>query len=391
MSLSSLEKKSTAIVSLILSLRLLGLFMLLPIFSIYAIEYTNSNPFLAGVAIGVYSLAQAIMQVPLAYLSDKIGRKTVVILGLSVFTIGSLICYIANDINLLVFGRIIQGCGAISSVGVATLAENTEEKNRASAFTIVGVSVGIAFVIGFLIGPFLSSLFSFRILFLLLFFFGILALITASIFYPKNKINTSKLSGGIFFKPSTEMIKIYSSSFMLSLMLSVFLFVYPLMWKEFGTSENQLSLVYLIIFLPSAILIYPSIRFLEKINKIDLSIKFGWVFLFLSFGSFLFIFKNEFSLYFLGIFFFLGTTIFHSLLPSFLSLHVSDSMRATGNGPYYIMSFLGHAIGSITAGYIYTTSNYFEFPNYTVLIFLCSLILIVWICVGIPKYNPIER
>ena len=147
----------------------------------------------------------------------------------------------------------------------------------------------------------------------------------------------------------------------------------------------------LIVFLPSAILIYPSIRFLEKINKIDVSIKFAWIFLFVSFGSFLFIFKNEFSLYFLGIFFFLGTTIFHSLLPSFLSLYVSSNMRATGNGPYYIMSFLGHAIGSVTAGYIYTTSKYFEFPNYTVLIFLCSLILIVWICVGIPKYNPARR
>ena len=75
MSFSSLEKKSTAIVSLILALRLLGLFMLLPIFSIYAMEYTNSNAFLAGVAIGIYSLAQAIMQIPLAYLSDRIGRK----------------------------------------------------------------------------------------------------------------------------------------------------------------------------------------------------------------------------------------------------------------------------------------------------------------------------
>ena len=75
MSFTKIEKKATGVVSLILSLRLLGLFMLLPIFSIYAIEYTNSNLFLAGIAIGIYSLAQAIMQVPLAYLSDMFGRK----------------------------------------------------------------------------------------------------------------------------------------------------------------------------------------------------------------------------------------------------------------------------------------------------------------------------
>ena len=97
MSFSTLEKKVTGIVSLILSLRLLGLFMLLPIFSIYAIDYENSNAFLAGVAIGVYSLSQAIMQIPLAYLSDKIGRRVVVLIGLGFFTIGSLICYVAND------------------------------------------------------------------------------------------------------------------------------------------------------------------------------------------------------------------------------------------------------------------------------------------------------
>ena len=101
MSFSIIEKKATTVVSLILSLRLLGLFMLLPIFSIYATEYSNSNLFLAGVAIGIYSLAQAIMQVPLAYLSDKIGRKKVVLFGLSLFTIGSLICYFSININTL--------------------------------------------------------------------------------------------------------------------------------------------------------------------------------------------------------------------------------------------------------------------------------------------------
>ena len=161
MSFSIIEKKANTVVSLILSLRLLGLFMLLPIFSVYATEYSNSNLFLAGVAIGIYSLAQAIMQVPLAYLSDKIGRKKVVLFGLSLFTIGSLMCYFSIDINTLIFGRIVQGCGAISSVGVATLSENTTKENRASAFTIVGLSVGMAFVIGFLIGPLVSSIYSF--------------------------------------------------------------------------------------------------------------------------------------------------------------------------------------------------------------------------------------
>ena len=391
MSFSTLEKKVTGIVSLILSLRLLGLFMLLPIFSIYAIDYENSNAFLAGVAIGVYSLSQAIMQLPLANLSDKIGRRVVVLIGLGFFTIGSLICYVANDINLLIFGRVIQGCGAISSVGVATLAENTNENNRASAFTIVGLSVGVAFVIGFLIGPFLSYLFNFKILFLLLFFFGILAILCASFLYPEGKITTKDVEKRDSFRMNSDMIKIYSASFMLSIILSIFLFIYPLMWKDLGKSTNELSIVYLIVFLPAAIFIYPSIRYLEKIKRIDISTSFGWIFLFISFLSFLFVERNIFSLYLLAIFFFLGSTIFHSTLPSLLSLKVSEKMRATGNGPYYIMSFLGHAIGSIIAGFFYSKAEYFGFSNYASLIFLCLMIVTVWTIVGLPKHNSIKE
>jgi len=387
MSFSIIEKKATTVVSLILSLRLLGLFMLLPIFSIYATEYSNSNLFLAGVAIGIYSLAQAIMQVPLAYLSDKIGRKKVVLFGLSLFTIGSLICYFSIDINTLIFGRIVQGCGAISSVGVATLSENTTKENRASAFTIVGLSVGIAFVIGFLIGPLVSSIYSFKILFLLLFGFGILAIITTSIFYPKNIKNVSSHSANDGLKISKNLIKIYCSSFMLSLILSIFLFIYPLIWKVLDGGEKSLSLVYLIIFLPAAILIYPSIRYLEKKNKINHAIRAGWSFLFLGFSYFLLQNQNESTLYVLGILFFLGITIFQSVLPSLLSLYVSDQMRATGTGPYYILSFLGHAVGSITAGYIYSKSSLFSFPSSYGLIFITFIVLTLWTLIGIPSYS----
>ena len=387
MSFTKIEKRATSIVSLILSLRLLGLFMLLPIFSIYAIEYVDSNLFLAGVAIGIYSLAQAIMQVPLAYLSDKIGRKKIVLIGLLLFTIGSLICYFANHINLLIIGRIIQGCGAISSVGVATLSENTSKNNRASAFTIVGLSVGIAFLIGFLIGPIISSIFNFRILFLLLFIFGILAIITTIIFYPNEKSNKNINSITKKFILNKNLIKIYTSSFILSLILSIFLFIYPLLWKFINIQESSLSVIYIIIFLPAAIFIYPSIRYLERKNEINYSIYFGWAFLFTGFGYFLFSAENQLTLYILGIMFFLGITIFQSILPSLLSLYVSDQLRATGTGPYYLSSFLGHAFGSIFAGYIFSKGMILNLPSSNILIILCTLVLVIWITIGIPKYN----
>ena len=109
------------------------------------------------------------MQVPMGYLSDKFGRKKIVLFGLLLFIIGSGLCFYADDIISLIIGRIVQGLGAISSVGVATLSENTSEKNRASAFTIMGITVGITFVIGFIAGPFFTTIYSFKSLFILLF------------------------------------------------------------------------------------------------------------------------------------------------------------------------------------------------------------------------------
>ena len=107
--------------------------------------------------------------------SSEFGRKKIVIFGLILFSTGSLICFYANQINILILGRVIQGLGAISSVGIATLSENTSEENRASAFTIMGIAVGGSFFIGFLAGPYFASLYSFKSLFILLLAFGIIA------------------------------------------------------------------------------------------------------------------------------------------------------------------------------------------------------------------------
>ena len=157
---------------------------------------------------------------------------------------------------------------------------------------------------------------------------------------------------------NSDMIKIYSASFMLSIILSIFLFIYPLMWKDLGKSTNELSIVYLIVFLPAAIFIYPSIRYLEKIKRIDISTSFGWIFLFISFLSFLFVERNIFSLYLLAIFFFLGSTIFHSTLPSLLSLKVSEKMRA--NLSSALLYFFKHP-GQHKSTSIPYTVTYFRF------------------------------
>ena len=96
---------------------------------------------------------------------------------------------------------------------------------------------------------------------------------------------------------------------------------------------------------------------------------------------------NIYSLYVLGILFFLGISVFNSILPSLLSLNVSSKMRATGNGPFYIMNFMGHAMGAILAGTIYMKENYYGLDKNIILSIISIIIIIIWIKIGLPKYN----
>ena len=171
----------------------------------------------------------------------------------------------------------IQGLGAISSVGIATLSENTSEENRASAFTIMGIAVGGSFFIGFLAGPYFASLYSFKSLFILLLAFGIIATFITFLYYP-NDLKQSKKVSKISFKYNNKLVQIYLGSFFLSLILSIMLYVFPLIWRDLGTLNEDLFSTYLKIFLPAAIIIYPSIRFFEKIKKVNIAINLGWFF-----------------------------------------------------------------------------------------------------------------
>ena len=215
------------------------------------------------------------------------------------------LCFYADDIIFLIIGRIVQGLGAISSVGVATLSENTSEENRASAFTIMGITVGVTFVIGFIAGPFFTTIYSFQSLFILLFFFGIVASLITFLYYPEDK-NKLEQNFSIKISFNDNLIQIYVGSFFLSLVLSIMLYIYPLSWKSLGAGSEELFIIYLKIFLPSALLIYPSVRFFEKINKVNVIVRLGWLFLNIWLFCLLLNARKHIFLICLGYFIFLG-------------------------------------------------------------------------------------
>ncbi|QOP46517.1 MFS transporter [Sulfurimonas paralvinellae] len=143
--------------STILFLRFLGLFLVLPVLSVYALDLKGATPFLVGVVVGGYALTQAVFQVPFGSMSDKVGRKPTILFGLLIFLVGSLICAYSDNIYMLMLGRFLQGAGAIGSVVTAMIADLVEEKQRGHAMAIMGGFIAISFAIAMAVGPVIAS------------------------------------------------------------------------------------------------------------------------------------------------------------------------------------------------------------------------------------------
>jgi len=153
---NSTERRAAIAIAFMIALRMYGLFLILPVFSIYGQEISGATPFLIGVAICIYGLTQAFLQIPMGFLSDIWGRKKVIALGLSLFLAGSVIAALATDISTIIIGRAVQGMGAIAATGMALIADVSRPEQRSKMMAIVGVSIGFSFMLAFITGPVLA-------------------------------------------------------------------------------------------------------------------------------------------------------------------------------------------------------------------------------------------
>jgi len=168
--------------SLIIALRFLGLFIVLPLISIYALNLPGATPSLVGIVIGGYAITQMIFQVPFGIMSDKLGRKGTIIVGLLLFAIGSVVCALSTDMVTLLVGRFLQGAGAIGSVITAMISDIVREEQRSKAMALMGGSIAVSFAIAMLVGPLLGGYVGINSLFWLT---AILALISIFILIKK--------------------------------------------------------------------------------------------------------------------------------------------------------------------------------------------------------------
>lgn len=154
--MTATERKAAAALASVFGLRMLGLFLILPVMAIYAPLYPDYQPWLVGLAIGAYGLTQAFLQIPLGMLSDRIGRRPVIIGGLLLFALGSVVAAMADTLTGVIIGRALQGTGAIAAAILALAADVSRDEQRAKVMATIGMCIGLAFALALVLGPHLA-------------------------------------------------------------------------------------------------------------------------------------------------------------------------------------------------------------------------------------------
>ena len=377
------ERRAVILVSFVIGLRLLGIFLLLPVFSAYATKYPGATLPLVGVAFGIYALTQSILQMPFGRASDRFGRKPLLLLGLLFFSAGSVICAMAGDITQLIAARALQGAGAVSAVAMASLGDLTRPSVRAQAFTVTGLAVGGAFTMGIIGGPILGARFGLPGLFYTLAGLSFIAVLMAGFLLPDARVSPSERTREPLRESwsDPEVRRLYVASFVLSFVMHLFFFIYPLSWESVGLDPSQLWKVYLVVLLPTLLLVFPFVRRAERQGKLRMSAWAGWAFLVGGFLLHLCAGPERWSLYLTGATFFLGYTLLQALLPAFLTQRVRPQNRGSVTGFYSLASFLGLAAGGMAAGAL-------AHFGHAVPLACAVLGLALWPALGLP--NPPE-
>ena len=339
--------------SAILSLRFLGLFLVLPVISIYALRLEGSTPLLVGVVVGGYALTQALFQVPFGTMSDKIGRKPTLLVGLIIFLIGSIICAYSTDIYTLMIGRFLQGAGAIGSVITAMISDLVEEEVRGKAMAIMGATIALSFALAMGLGPVIGASYGVESLFFItagLSIFAMILLFTKVPTPPRIKHiyhETTKTSD--ILKDSNLLNMIIINAMQKGLMTVAFVLIPIILTQSvedggFAWEKADLYMAYLPAMVLGLIAMGPAAVFGEKHNKPKQIFLISIVLFIASFS--IMGLTNSSTLFVVGVsFFFIAFNMMEPLVQSmitkFAKVHQKGAALGISNSVAYFATFIG--------------------------------------------------
>jgi MFS family permease len=350
------EKRVIFGISFAVAVRMLGLFLLLPVLSPYLKTLEGATPFLIGLAIGVYGFSQAFLQIPFGYLSDKLGRKPVIIFGMATYILGSLMGGMAKGIWFMVLARFIQGFGAVSSAMTALSADLTREEVRTRAFAFIGASISLVFTLSIVFAPIVAGTLGVPFIFYLTALLSLLATLYVALFIPEPKnhhreIEPTLRNFSLVLKDKNQAFLNLSIALLHAFLVVVFTVVPYQLVYEYQFPKLQHWKVYLPALLLSLALMVPSIVYAEKRKKFREVFLLGV--LLIALGFMLSLLKNSFVALVLLVFFFLvGFHLLEPIIPSLLTRLTHRDIRGLSLGFFNTTQFVGAFLGGLWGGFV---------------------------------------
>lgn len=380
--------KSVLPLSLIIALRFFGLFLVLPVISVYAINLQGATSTLVGIVIGGYALTQMIFQIPFGVMSDKLGRKGTIVLGLVLVAIGSLICAVSTDIYTLILGRLLQGAGSIGAVVTAMISDLVKEQQRPKAMALMGSSIAMAFAVSMIAGPTLGAAFGVESLFYITLFLALASIFVLLKIVPNppsithtynNKVNLGEVLG------NSNLIKMNITNFLQKgLMTFAFMIIPMTLIKNFDWQMSELWKVYLPAMIFGIFAMGPAAVIAEKKGKFKEILIVGIIlfaisYLVIGFSTNATIFVVGVVIFFIG--FNMHEPIMQSLAAKFAKVHQRGLVLGIFTSAGYVGTFLGGLLGGA----------FYQSASMENLVIIITIVCILWAILIFTMPNPDKK
>ena len=355
--LSQPERRAVAALSGIFSLRMLGLFMLLPVFSVHAHEYAGHTPLLVGVAIGIYGLTQGMFQVPFGVLSDRFGRRPVIAAGLLIFALGSVVAALSDDIWGVVAGRALQGMGAVAAAVMALASDLTGETHRTRVMAVIGASIGAAFALALVLGPVITGVAGVSGLFWVTAALAALAIVLLYVGVPAPPRMTARdgsaLAGLTAAVRDGQMLRLHAGIFILhAVMVATFVALPIALRDRAGVDVADHWKVYVGVLLASVVFTVPLILFADRANRSRTVMLLGIVLLGAALAGLAGASTGGVVLMACLVVYFIGFNTLEASLPAMVSRVAPMRARGAALGVYSTLQYLGAFAGGVLGGWL---------------------------------------
>jgi len=365
------------------------LFMILPVFVLYADQLENTTPVLIGIAIGIYGLTQAVLQIPFGMLSDRFGRKPIIYIGLLIFAAGSVVAALADSIYIVILGRALQGSGAIAAALMALTADLTREDHRLKAMAIIGMTIGFSFTLSMIMGPLLNQWIGVPGIFWLTAALALLGILLTKFWVPDPQVSKfhrdmgpviSQIRGILANK---QLLRLDFGVMALHMILTATFIVLPLALRDHAHLESiKHWIVYAPVLLLSMAVMVPFIIIAESKRRMKQVFVSAILVISLSEAGLVWFYDSLMAIIVLLLTFFTAFNVLEASLPSLVSKIAPPDRKGTAMGVYSSSQFFGAFLGGVVGGWMFQQYSFVGVFSF------CSFIAAIWFLFAVTMQSP---